>query len=87
MNTLKERLLTNWHIMRIIRLVMGVMMLTMSFQGGDWLLGSFSVFFLYQAVTDTGCCGTQSCSPAKQVKKPGTQTLTTDEHIEYEEIK
>jgi hypothetical protein len=87
MNTLKDRLLTNWHIMRIIRLGMGIMMLVMGIQSKDWLLGLFSTFFLYQAVTDTGCCGSQGCAPARPAKDVVKQTLTTDEHIEYEEIK
>ncbi len=85
MNTFKERLLTNWHIMRVFRLGIGVWMLVMAIQTHDWAIGLFSAFFLYQAVTDTGCCGTQSCY-APPVK-PATKKINAIEDTEYEEIK
>lgn len=84
MDSIKQRLLTNWHLMRIMRLAIGVWLLVVGIQTHDWAVGLFSVFFLYQAFTDTGCCGTQGCytSAAKpMVKKEGT------EDIEYEEVK
>ena len=83
MSTLKQRLFTNWHLMRIMRLGIGAMLLVMGVQNKDWAMGLFSIFFLYQAVTDTGCCGSQGCytTPvAKEKALPG-------EEVEYEEIK
>jgi hypothetical protein len=82
MNTIKQRLLTNWHVMRIVRLAIGVWMLVVAVQTRDWVVGLFSAFFLYQAVTDTGCCGSQGCY-APPVRK--AKALT--EEVEYEEIK
>jgi len=82
MNTIKQRLLTDWHPMRIIRLVFGVWALVQAFQVHDTIIGVFGVFFLYQAITNTGCCGvSQSCntSVAPNVDNKG--------YIEYEEIK
>jgi hypothetical protein len=87
MSTFKERLLTNWHLMRIVRLGIGTMMLVMGIQGKDWAMGLFSVFFLYQAVTDTGCCGSRGCStpPRRGMASPDQARIT--DTIEYEEIK
>ena len=65
MSTIKERLFTNWHLMRIMRLGIGLTMLAMGIQSKDWMLGAFSTFFLYQAITDTGCCGSQACYTPK----------------------
>jgi len=62
MNTWKQSLLTNWHLMRLVRLGLGLMMLVMGIQSKEWAIGLFSVFFLYQVVTDTGCCGTGGCN-------------------------
>ena len=87
MSTLKERLFTNWNLMRIFRLGIGVMMLVTGIQTRDWVIGLFSTFFLYQALTDTGCCGTRGCyTPAN--RKGAEPTVPAQETtIEYEEIK
>ena len=87
MSTLKERLFTNWHLMRIMRLGIGIMMLVMGIQGKDWALGLFSTFFLYQAITDTGCCGTQACSTPKERSKINAAGNAEEVPVEYEEIK
>ncbi len=70
MNDLKQRLLSNWHVMRILRVAIGVWMLVVGIQTRDWAVGLLSVFFLYQGVTDTGCCGAQSCyTPPRRATK------------------
>lgn len=81
MGSLKQKLLTNWHAMRILRAAMGLWLLIGGIQMHEWVAGLFSLFFLYQAVTDTGCCGTSACytPPARKVQ------ATKD--VEYEEIK
>lgn len=85
MNAIKDKLLTNWHFMRIFRLAVGVMMLVAAFQSKDWMIGAFSAFFLYQAVSDTGCCGSQGCAPSPR-RRDATATAG-DEVVDYEEIK
>ena len=86
MSELKRRLLTNWHMMRVLRLVIGAMLLITGFQAHDWVTGLFSTFFIYQAVTDTGCCGSGGCYTGNaKTDKPLVQT--TEEITEYEEIK
>jgi hypothetical protein len=84
MDSIKQRLLTNWHLMRIIRLAIGVWLLVVGIQTHDWPVGLFSIFFLYQAVTDTGCCGTQGCYTS--ASKPAAKREGTED-IEYEEVK
>ena len=85
MNTLKQRMLTNWDLMRIVRLGIGIMMLVMGIQAKDWALGLFSTFFLYQAITGTGCCGSRACdAPVGTSTKNNWKESTP---IEYEEVK
>jgi len=85
MNTWKQKLLTNWHLMRVMRLGLGIMMVIMGIQSKDWTIGLFSVFFFYQAITDTGCCGSSGCStPVVRKEKSSYQDATP---IEFEEIK
>lgn len=62
MNTLKQRLFTNWHLMRIIRLGLSVWLLVMAIQSKDIAIGALALFFLFTAVTAAGCCGPQGCS-------------------------
>jgi hypothetical protein len=61
MSTLKQRVLTNWHLMRIIRLGLGIWMLVMAIQSKDIAIGLFSAFFLYTAIAGVGCCGPNGC--------------------------
>jgi hypothetical protein len=62
MNTLKLRLLTNWNIMRVVRLLIGLYLLISAVQMHDWLVGTLSLLFVLMAVSNTGCCGAQGCS-------------------------
>lgn len=70
--------------MRVMRLAIGLWLLVAGIQMHDWAAGLFSIFFLYQAVTDTGCCGSAGCAaPPRRSATPAQQT----DEIEYEEIK
>ena len=82
MNTFIYRLKTDWHPMRIIRLVFGVWAVVQAVQMHDYAIGFFGLFFLYQAVTNTGCCGSQGCGTPPARKVQHLETIT-----EYEEIK
>jgi hypothetical protein len=86
MNGLKNKLLTNWHLMRILRAGIGVMLLVTGVQSKDWAMGLFSIFFLYQAIADVGCCGASGCAPRSGAKKTGAAKYS-DGAIQYEEIK
>lgn len=80
LSTLSKQLFTNWHPMRWVALAFGLML------GYNWLVNSaylsgwLSIFFLFQAITNTGCLAGQ-CAP---------KAVTVDdqiEDVEYEEIK
>lgn len=83
--TIKQKLFTNWHLVRIVRLAIGIWMLVIAIQTWDWIVGCFSTFFLYQAVTDTGCCGALGCyTPQTRNQR---NTIDETQNIEYEEVK
>jgi len=73
-------LLTNWPIIRWLRLGLGVFMAVQAVQHQDALAGFISTFFLFQAVTNTGCCGSTGCAiPAAsdtQSKRKPAETKT-----------
>lgn len=82
MNSLKQRLLTGWHFMRFLRLAFGVLFAVQAVMMKDILVGAVSVFFLYQGLMNTGCCG-ESCAPRDD--KGHRNTGAVD--ITFEEVK
>ena len=78
MNSLRQRVLTNWHLMRVLRLGLGVWILVMAIQTRDWTIGAFSGFFIYTALVGAGCCGSQDCyvpnTPERNTVETGTGT-------------
>jgi hypothetical protein len=74
-------LLRGWTFMRLLRLAMGVLFAIQAVQFHETLAGVVSVFFLFQAVTNTGCCGASGCvAPKGSVNNKGNEVV-------YEEIK
>jgi len=62
MNTLKQRLLTNWNFARFLRLGIGLWMLVWGIQTKDFTIGAIGGLFLFMAFSNTGCCGANSCT-------------------------
>jgi len=58
----KLALTSGWNFMRVFRLILGLLVLIQSFFIGDYLFSAFGVFFIFQALTNTGCCGASGCS-------------------------
>ncbi|MDR9414753.1 MAG: hypothetical protein RI564_00625 [Gracilimonas sp.] len=82
MNT-KAKLFTNWHTMRWVALMAGIFLAVMALWYQDILTGFLSVFFFFQAVTNTGCMVAQSCGIPQQ------QELSKNEksEIKFTEVK
>ncbi len=80
---IKEQLFTNWHPMRWVALIFGVGLFY------NWLVntapvsGFLALFFLYQAITNTGCFAGQCATPAYQ----GVDDTEAAQSVEFEEIK
>ena len=62
MFTIKKTLFTGWNFMRFLRLGFGIFFLFQAIQTHDTLTGVVGAFFLFTAVTNTGCCGGGSCA-------------------------
>lgn len=61
MESIKHTLLTNWHFMRWLRLIIGIVISIHAFQSQDILSGLLAAFLLFQAILNTGCCGSNGC--------------------------
>lgn len=82
MDTFKKNLLTGWSLMRVVRLAIGLLIAVQAFQTQSALAGFFAAFFLFQAITNTGCCGVSGCSV-----KPGEKNDQHPEDLAFEEIR
>ncbi|HET7117356.1 MAG TPA: hypothetical protein VFI29_12740 [Hanamia sp.] len=82
MEPIKQTLFTNWHFMRWLRLVFGIIFMVQALQMHDMLVGAIAGFFLITAVTNIGCCGAKSC--ATPTRKDAEESA---EEISFEEIK
>jgi hypothetical protein len=79
---MRQLLLTDWHIVRLLRLVLGVWIGVSAIQKQDVLLGFISTFLLWQAISNTGCCGTSGCSAPQSKANQPSKT-----EVNFEEIK
>jgi hypothetical protein len=55
---MKELILTNWNLWRIVRLVLGVLFVVAGIVNTDYLLAAGGGFVLFQAIFNAGCCST-----------------------------
>ncbi len=84
----KERLLNNWHLMRIVKLAIGLYLFAGAFYMKEWMFGIMGIFFLYQAVSDTTCCGAAGCNTRSNSRRQRVYNKPPDDtDVDYEEIK
>jgi hypothetical protein len=75
-------LIGRFNLMRVLRLLMGVIASGQAYITGDWLLGIAGLFLVGMAVLNVGCCGVGGCRlPATKVKTDGS------EPVEFEELR
>lgn len=76
----KETLLTDWTFMRILRLGIGIYIAILAVETLSILSGFFASFFIFQAITNTGCCGSNGCAvPIKKNNLDKTEEITDEE--------
>ncbi|HSN47947.1 MAG TPA: hypothetical protein VLR29_04225 [Flavobacterium sp.] len=78
----KETLLQNWNFMRLLRLGLGIYIAFQAYETLSLLSGVVAAFFIFQAVTNTGCCGSNGCTVPKKKSNPDKT-----EEVTFEEIK
>lgn len=82
---IRETLFLNWHLRRWIALIAGSFFLLQAFWHWDVLSGLLGGFFLFQAVTNSGCLVSRGCAAPAQASSESD--LTQIEDIEFTEIK
>ena len=76
----KETLLQNWNFMRFLRLGLGIYIAVQAVETLSIFSGIVAAFFIFQAVTNTGCCGSNGCAvPTKKNNSDKTEEVTFEE--------
>jgi hypothetical protein len=81
--TMKQTLLNNWHPMRWVALSVGLLFAGMGFWHTDMISVLLGGFFLFQAVTNTGCLCGNCAVPAQATTESGRNI----DDVEFTEIK
>jgi hypothetical protein len=64
-----KNLLSNWHTMRWIQLIFGLYFIIETISTKEYFTGFLGGFLLFQAITNTGCCGAAGCAVQPEEKK------------------
>ncbi|HLV45612.1 hypothetical protein ACKUSY_17370 [Myroides odoratus] len=74
--------LRGWNLMRIIRLVLGIVIIVQGIQAQQWMLVALGGLFTLMTLFNIGCCGTGGCNTTYSTSK-----AKNTEDITYEEVK
>jgi hypothetical protein len=77
---MKQQLLTNWTLMRFLRLTIGIAILVQAVMVKDILFAFAGIIFTAMPVFNVGCCGTAGCAA------PPSKKQNTTKEIPYEEV-
>lgn len=77
---MKDRILSGWNFMRVLRLALGVIIVAHGFYNKEWLFVAMGGFFSFLPLMNIGCCGVSNCSP------PISKNNMNVEDITYEEV-
>ena len=82
MQTVKTILFTGWNFVRWLRLGLGLFIAIQSIRTHDTFSGFIAAFLLFQALSNTGCCGANGCTvPTTRSNQDGIAD------VGFEEIK
>ncbi len=80
---MKQSILSNWDLVRFLRLAIGVAILVQAGVTKDWLFGIAGLIFTSMAVFNAGCCGAAGC---RTVSSGDEKITNTTKDITYEEV-
>jgi hypothetical protein len=80
---MKERILSNWHIQRLLYLAIGLFFTGYGIVGKDWTAFLPGLYFSSMAIFHFGCATGGCFVPASSLRKKGV----TEKETVFEEIK
>jgi hypothetical protein len=77
---MKERLLTNWHMLRWLRLIAGIAIAAQALYLKEWMLFVAGIIFAAIALFHGGCCAGYDCN------NYNSSIVKNEKETEYEEV-
>jgi hypothetical protein len=77
---MKHAILSNWTLMRFLRLGIGIAILVQAIIAKDMFIAFAGIIFTAMPVFNVGCCGTAGCAA------PPAKNQDTAKDIVYEEV-
>jgi len=77
-----NHVLRGWHIARILRLILGCIIVWNALATGDWGIAIIGTVLVLAAIVNVGCCGIHGTCAIKGK----TSEVSVAEDIEYEEL-
>lgn len=74
-----KAIVSQWHLMRIIRLMIGLLIIVQAVADRNWMVGALGFLFTSMAIFNVGCCGSNGCSPTKK-------SISNPNEFIYEEV-
>ena len=78
---MKQSILSNWTVIRFLRLGMGIAILVQAVIAKDILFAIFGLAFTAMPVFNIGCCGTQGCNVPQNKNQYKTKGITYEEVV------
>jgi hypothetical protein len=78
---MKQTILSNWTLMRFLRLGIGIAILVQAIIAKDVLFAFLGLAFTAMPVFNIGCCGTGGCYAPQDKKEDKTKDITYEEVV------
>lgn len=79
---MKQSILSNWNIFRVLRLGLGIAIVVQAVMARDMLFGIAGTLFTLLAVFNIGCCATSACyTPQKKDVKASVNDTSYEEVV------
>ena len=77
-----QNITKNWNIFRILRLALGLFLMTVAFRTGVWFMTIFAAALIIMPLLNIGCCAGGNCAVPYR-KSSGSDT----DEVQFEEVK
>ena len=77
-----QNITKNWNIFRILRLALGLFLMTEAFRTGVWFMTIFAAAMIIMPLLNIGCCAGGNCAVPDR-KSSGSDT----DEVQFEEVK
>ncbi len=78
---MKQTILSNWTLMRFLRLAMGIAILVQAVIAKDMLFAFAGIVFTAMPVFNVGCCGTTGCAAPPKKNQDATKDIIYEEVV------